>query len=361
MPRFMKRILILTLVLIAAVPATAIGRRRAVGKPSQYPPCSMITGTAAVTFTRDLGATLAPSAQSLRPVAYTYGLAAMIDEADTLMAWHGNDLLISTNAGCSWRVVESRSDWDFPPRLTPAIGGRMYIWSDNRRYLLRYDSRGLRTLKPPADFVGLGVDATNGERLRAAGNDGTIWESTDAGESWTHIASLTADPALFYRFVFNANDLDHIVAGTLISGAHVTRDGGRTWTRARVADRANVFELAISPADSNRVWAEGLDMGESRRHIYLSDDGGATFVPVVDEQPGVDLINGNVMAAHPTNKDVLYFVFGTKTYGYGTDFFRYDHAARRLTMTHNGHDDVNAITFSRRDPNVIYLGLEAED
>ena len=361
MPRFMKRILILTFILIAAVPATAIGRRRAVGKPSQYPPCAMITGTAAVTFTHDFGATLAPSAETLRPIAYTYGLAAMIDEADTLMAWHGDDHLISTNAGCSWRVVESRSDWDFPPRLTPAIGGRMYVWSDNRRYLLRYDSRGLSTLKPPADFVGLGVDAKNGERLRAAGSDGSIWESTDAGESWTRIASLDAEPPLFYRFAFDANDLDHIVAGTITTGAHVTRDGGRTWTTATGIGRANIFELAISPADSNRVWAEGIDLGESRRHIYLSNDGGATYVPVVDESAEIDLINGNVMAPHPTNRDVLYFVFGTHLFGYGTDLFRYDHRSRRVTKTHSQQDDINAIAFSRRDANLIYLGLEAAD
>ena len=358
----MKRLAITLLLLTLTVPAAAAAPRRSVGKPSLYPACAMVTGTAAVTFTHDFGATLAPSAESLRPIAYTYGLASMLDEPDTLMAWHGDDLLISTNAGCSWRVVESRSDWDFPPRLTPATGGRMYVWSDNRRYLLRYDSRGLSTLKPPADFVGLGVDKTNGEHLRAAGNDGTIWDSTDGGESFTQIGVLPSDPALFYRFVFDPNDLDHIVAGTIVTGAHVSRDGGRTWTRATgVGTSTNVFELAISPVDGNRVWAEGVDMGEGRRHIWLSNDGGATYVPVVDEQPGVDLINGNVMAAHPANKDVLYFVFGTHIFDYGTDLFRYDHAGRALTVTHSQQDDINAIAFSRRDPNLIYLGLEAAD
>jgi hypothetical protein len=361
MPRFMKRIAITLLLLTFTVPGAA-AKQRAAGKPVQHPPCAMITGTAAVTFTHDFGATLAPSAEFLRPIAYTYGLASMLDEPDTLMAWHGDDLLLSTDAGCSWRVVESRSNWDFPPRLTPARGGRMYVWSDNRRYLLRYDARGLRTLKPPADFVGLGVDRNDGEHLRAAGNDGTIWDSTDGGESFTQIGALANGPALFYRFVFDPNDLDHIVAGTIVTGAHVSRDGGRTWTRATgVGTSTNVFELAISPADGNRVWAEGVDMGEGRRHIWLSNDGGATYVPVVDEQPGVDLINGNVMAAHPANRDVLYFVFGTHIFAYGTDLFRYDHAGRALTVTHSQQDDINAIAFSRRDPNVMYLGLEAAD
>ncbi|HYR28274.1 MAG TPA: dispase autolysis-inducing protein, partial [Thermoanaerobaculia bacterium] len=241
-------------------------------------------------------------------------------------------------------------------------GGRMYVWSDNRRFLMRYDSRGLRTLKPPADFVGLGVDASNGEHLRAAGNDGSIWESTDGGESFTQIGALTADPALFYRFAFDPQNLDHILGGTIITGAHVSRDGGNTWTRAEGLGRStNAFEIAISPADGSRVWVEGLDMSESRRHIWVSDDGGTTFTAVVDEAPGIELVNGNLLAPHPTNKEVLYFVFGTHIFAYGTDLFRYDHAARSLTVTHNDHDDVNAIAFSRRDPNLMYLGIAAVD
>ena len=56
------------------------------------------------------------------------------------------------------------------------------------------------------------------------------------------------------------------------------------------------------------------------RHIYQSDDGGATYRPVVDEAPGVKLINGPVMAAHPTNRDVLYFIFGTHMFSTGRTF-----------------------------------------
>ena len=354
----MRRPAVLLLLLILALPSAA-ARRRSVRAPEQYPPCGLITGTAAVTFTHNSGATLAPSAESGRPLAYTYGLATMPDEPDTLFAWHGNDLLTSTDAGCSWRVVASNGEWDFPPRLTPARGGRLYIWSDNRLFLMRYDSRGLVKLKPPMDFIGLGVDAANGERLRAADINGVIWESVDAGETWNAIGSLRTDVPLFYRFVFDPNDLDHIVAGTLSTGAHVSRDGGVTWTRAAgLGNSTNVFELAISPVDSARVWAEGLDMDRSMRHIWVSSDGGLTFTPVVDEAADVNLINGNVMAAHPTNRDVLYFVFGTHLFDYGTDLYRFDLSSRTLSVTHSDHDDFNSIAFSRRDPNLMYLGIE---
>ena len=340
-----------------------MARRRVVRVPERYPLCSMITGTAAVTFTLDEGRTLAPSAEPLAPVAYTYGLAAL-DTPDTLIAWHRDDLLISNDAGCSWRVVANLPGSDFPPSITAAPGGRAYAWSENRSFLVRYDSRGAVKLKQPVDFMGLGVDPQNGEKLRAGGVDGTIWQSLDGGDSWDFFGKLDGAP-LYYRFVFDPANLDHVVAGTVSNGAYVSRDGGKTWTRsAGIGERlANVFTFAISPVDGNRVWAMGIDVDNTGdaahgRHIYLSDDGGASYRAVVDEAPGVKLINGPIMAPHPSNRDVLYFVFGTHVFQYGTDVFRYDAGTGALTMRHNEQNDVNAIAFSRKDPSVMYLGLE---
>ncbi|MGZ8851632.1 MAG: sialidase family protein, partial [Thermoanaerobaculia bacterium] len=157
------------------------------------------------------------------------------------------------------------------------------------------------------------------------------------------------------------NDLDHVVAGTVVNGAWVSFDGGKHWTRATgfVSERVNAFNFAISPVDGNTVWAMAIDMGDNdSRHIYLSRDGGATYTAVVDSGPDVTLVNGPVMAAHPTNRDVLYFVFGTFFQGYGTDLFRYDASTRELTKTNIRYSDVNAIAFLR---GVMYLGLEVEE
>jgi hypothetical protein len=361
MPRRMRTAVVL-LILAASLPAAA-AKRRAASPGRLFPQCSMITGTAGVTFTRDFGVSLTPSSEPLRPIAYTFGVAVMLDDASTVMAWHGNDLLISTDGGCSWRVVATNDEWDFPPTLTPAKGGRMYIWSDNRRFLLRYDARGLHALEPPADFIGFAAHDLNGEYLRAGGNDGTIWESSDGGETWRQTGFLETSVPLYYRFAIDSHDLGHIVAGTVSNGAYVSRDGGRTWTRATGIGRAgaNIFNAVISPADPSRVWAEGIDLAESRRYIWVSSDGGATYQPVVQEGPGVELINGNIMAAHPANKDLLFFVFGTHIFDYGTDLYRFDLNSRQLYVTHNSHDGINAIAFSQADPNLLYLGIAAVD
>ena len=329
----------------------------------------MVTGNSAVTFTRNEGFTLTPFAAAPQPIAYTYGLAAMIDQADTLVAWSGDDLLISDDAGCSWRVAATVEGADFPPKLEPARGGRVYAWSENRLFFVRYDARGAVKLRQPVEFVGVAVDPADADRVRAGGSDGTLWESVDAGETWNALGTKI-EAALVYRFAFDPHDLDRILVGTVTNGAYLSRDGGRNWTPATGFGNggANVFHLVFSPVDGNRVWAFAIDNDQSNtghashgRHIYLSDDGGATFRAVVDEQPGVKLVNGPAMAPHPTNRDVLYFIFGTHFDGYGTDLFRYDAKDAQLTMTHSTLDDVNAIAFSRRTPTVMYLGVETMD
>ncbi|HSP13636.1 MAG TPA: dispase autolysis-inducing protein [Thermoanaerobaculia bacterium] len=358
----MKRTLLYFSMLLLGFPAAAATRRRAVEVPSPFPACSMITGTPAVTFTRDHGATLAPTAERLSGIGYTYGLAAL-DAAGTLLAWHKNDLLISTDNGCSWRVAASFEDPEFPPRIAPAKGGRAYAWSDNRSFLVRYDGRGAIKLKQPIPFVGVGVDPVDGSHVRAGGSDGTIWETRDAGETWTRIAILTpaASPVIIYRFAFDPANLDHVLAGTTIDGTYASFDAGRTWQHSMsLFGHTNVFEVAVSPADPNTVWAEGIDLGEELRHLYLSRDGGASFRAVIDQTDSVHLINGNIMAAHPLLPDVLYFVFGTYFQNYGTDLYRFDAGSGSLTVTHSDYNDINAIAFSPLRPNLMYLGLEVE-
>lgn len=351
----MKRLgLVVTLVLVVTVAAAP--RRRAVTAPSLYPLCTMVTGTAGVTFTRDEGRTLAPIATPLIGTANTYGLAAL-ETPETVMAWNNDDLLVSTDAGCSWRVVATITGADFVPYLAPARGDRVYAWSDARAFLVRWDARGAATMKAPTEIVGLQADRSDPDRVRAGGTDGSIHESRDAGQTWELLGRVSAVST--YRVAFDPANLDHVVAGSLATGAHVSVDGGRTWTRATgLPPSSNAFNVVVSPADGNVVWAMANDLASSSKHIFLSRDGGRTYERVIDASADVTLVNGPVMAAHPTNPNILYFVFGTFFQGYGTDLFRYDAATRTLTKTHNDHDDINAIAFARDDANVMYLGLE---
>jgi hypothetical protein len=165
--------------------------------------------------------------------------------------------------------------------------------------------------------------------------------------------------ALVYRGAFDPANLDHAVVGTASTGAFVTFDGGRNWQRAEgLGQNFNVFNLVVSPAGGDVVWAMALNLGDESRHIYRSTDGGRSFAPVVGAGNGVTLINGPVMAAHPSNQDVLYFVFGTYFQDYGTDLFRFDASTRELRLMHHDFDDIDAIAFSPLNPDLMYFGLE---
>lgn len=318
----------------------------------------MITGTSGVAITRDEGLTLTPSAAPLRGIAYTYGLATL-DAPGTVAAWHKDDLLISNDAGCSWRVVATMQSPGSPPRLAAAGADRVYAWADNTEFLVRWDARGAKALKAPA-FVGFAVDPKNPDRLRAGSYDGSMWESRDAGETWT--ANGYAPSMNVYRFAFDPHDLDRVIVGTMVNGARLSVDGGHIWTTPQgLPERANVFNVVFSPADGRVVWAMAIDLADSSRHIYLSRDGGASFERVIDGGPDVTLVNGPVMAAHPTLPDVLYFVFGASFQGIGTTLYRYDAFSDSLTWTRNENHDVNAIAFARDDPRLMYLGLEREE
>ncbi len=65
------------------------------------------------------------------------------------------------------------------------------------------------------------------------------------------------------------------------------------------------------------------------------------------------------MAAHPEDIDILYWVFGTHVFDYGTDLYKYDAGEDSLTTTHNDHHGVNSIVFSPASSSVMYLGLES--
>lgn len=363
-------------ILVLLVAPRSWGQSRSVVRPHSarservaVPGCTIIEGTAAVTFTGNEGLTLTPTRSVLRGVVYTKGLVAL-GAPGNLLAATGTSLIRSVDHGCSWVAVGDLTGSEgFPPFLTAAGGDRAYAWADQRSDLFSIVGNSIRSLKSPVTaIIGLGVDRQSSDHLRIAGGDGSIWDSSDGGLTWARRPGIAPATNLFYRARFEESDLDHVVLGAASSGAFVSRDSGQSWTVARGLGEkgANIFELTISVADSRVVWATGIDLGEldanspsGGRHIYRSLDGGSSYTPVVDASPTVTIRNGPVMAAHPYNPNVMYFVFGTYFQQYGTDLYRYDAGTGQLTTAHNPHDGIDAIAFDRDNAAQMYLGLES--
>jgi hypothetical protein len=348
-------------------PARGPGDISDAGPPWRPPDCDEIVGSGAVTFSADQGATVTPTDRQLRPVTYTFGLVAL-GEPGLLRAGSGREILGSDDAGCTWRSLGAAGGANVPALTLRAAGARRaYGFGDNTAALVRIDDEEVVELRSPAGkagIVGLGVDPDDPDHVRLGDSRGRLWASTDAGESWAWLGVQAPTGSLAYRAAFDPQDLDHVLFGTLGEGVLMSTSGGDAWRRATGLGegRVNAFNVVVSPAQGEVVWTIALDLEQASeaksRRIFRSEDGGRSFEVVVESHEA-KLYNGNHMFPHPSDPDVLYFVFGSNFGDYGTDLYRYDYAADALTWTHNRwHDTV--IEFSPADPSVIYLGLSLE-
>ncbi|MEV6864480.1 hypothetical protein AB0M44_26160 [Streptosporangium subroseum] len=335
------------------------------------PTCQTVTGDGSVTFTRNEGRTIAPTSQVLKPVVYTSGLVAL-DRRDELLAVSNNLALSSKDAGCTWTPVGKVNGSYI--ELAAATDGRAYAW-DRDGSLTLVTPAGTTPLTSPAGALsGLGTDRHRGDHLRMADGAGQLYDSRDGGRTWKPTgvpAWPQSDILTVYTAVFDPSDMNHVVLGGSGTGARVTFNGGRTWAAAtglsKTGTRINVFSAVISPAAPHIVYAMGLDLTEldagapsGGRHIYTSHDGGRHFTPVVDQGNGITLPNGPLLAAHPSDPGILYFVFGTGWSGIGTDIYTYDSRRNRVTTTHNSYDRITSIAFNPSTPKVMYLGVAEE-
>jgi hypothetical protein len=334
------------------------------------PECSLVKGTAAITFSNDDGQTLAPTSGTLNGVGYTDGLIAL-DLPNTLLATYNSTILYSEDAGCSWR--ESQILPGGILKLVKAPGERAYAWSvyDPLAFQITLtDGRpNIRPLTPPVDRIfGLGTDPHNPDRLRIGGPGGLLIESSDAGQNWSKIGQPPegGQSGLDYFVGFDPANLDHVIYGGAVSGAFVSFDGGKNWTQAtglsQTGVKANAMSVALSPADPQVVWLMAIDLeaSDEGRHIFRSIDGGLTFRAVIDPTADVTITNGTSLFPHPTAANILYFQFGTSFMGTGTNLYRYDANTDQLTFSHNDYHGIGSIAFSPADPQWLYLGLEVE-
>lgn len=303
---------------------------------------------------------MAPVDEKLSGIAYTFGVAFL--GSTTLLSAHNYSLALSTDSGCTWRALGTLVLPDPFPMSITARDGRAYLWSDRRVNFVRYASERTTMLHAPLSVTGVGVDPAFPDHVRIGGTNGALWESMNGGTTWSPLYSVPVTNPYAYRVAFDPANLDHAVFGLLGEGAFVTFNGGKSYTHSSgLGSGFNAFSVAISPADSSTVWAEAYDLAANTRRIFLSRDGGSSFVPAIDQSPDVVLTNGTLIVPHPTDPNVLFFVFGAYFQSYGTNLYRYDAAAKTLTTTHFDLDGIDAITFSPLNPDVMYFGLEVVD
>ncbi|MCE9577886.1 MAG: dispase autolysis-inducing protein [Deltaproteobacteria bacterium] len=330
------------------------------------PTCTTIVGTGGVTFSRDQGATLAPTNPVLTATRYTKGLA-VLDEPGRIVAGHDGTVILSLDSGCSWTSIGDTGGDSVT--LTAAGLKRAYGYVDNGTTMVRIDDTTVTKLPSPGTgtILGMAADRDNPDHVRIGDSAAQLWDSTDGGETWAPLGVPAQANPLAYRATFDPKDLDHVLYSTASTGALRTIDGGTHWIPSTGTSSgqlgSNVFTTVFSPVDSQIAWAEGLEMVDintNTRHVWRSTDGGASWSVVLTQSADLSLQNGPPIFAHPTDPNVLYVVFGMSYQNYGTDLYRYDHATKMVTTTHNKFHRAFAIDFLPTDPSFMYIGVSLE-
>jgi photosystem II stability/assembly factor-like uncharacterized protein len=150
---------------------------------------------------------------------------------------------------------------------------------------------------------------------------GGLWRSTNGGLNFSPVSDNQVDlavgalafapsnPAVVYA---GMGDLDNSYVGT---GVLRSTDGGATWSRvsnASLPEPGYVEDLAVDPADPNRVYAaQDVSFNTTTNQlftsgVYVSTDGGVNWARTL---PG----RARNVAIHPTNPSVLYAAMRTAT------------------------------------------------
>lgn len=291
----------LTALLTCALAMPAIGqRRRSAHSVDRHPPnawttpaCDTVHGLPSVRFTLS-DARLSENA--LAPAVNTYASDVVVsDVANRLYAIFEDFIYRTDDAGCRWvRIAAGAREFR---RLVVGPDGTAYAWSFSGEKIIRVRAAAVSVLSLPEAVAGLGVDPADASHLWAVAKmRGTTYESFDGGATW-RVTGYPGIERAVNAVSFDPSDSSHIVLGADGEIAQ-TLDGGATWKRTSVNTR--VFEIALSPADTDVIWLSGIFLPTLQEMIIRSEDGGASFSTVF-VHPLEARFNRSRLAPHPTD------------------------------------------------------------
>ncbi len=145
--------------------------------------------------------------------------------------------------------------------------------------------------------------------------DGGVWESNDAGRTWTpifdaqnvasigSIAVAPSNPKILYVGTGEADMRSDIAYG---DGVYRSGDGGRTWRHAGLTDTRQIGAIVVDPHDPNVAYAAALGHQygpNEQRGVFKTVDGGATWTKVLYKD---DNTGATALAIDPADSKTIY-------------------------------------------------------
>lgn len=257
---------------------------------------------------------------------------------------------IGTVGGGVWKTTDGGATWqwltpDFPVlaaqsiAMAPSDHDVLYVGTGESFYnvdtingdgILKSIDRGATwtqlasTAGNPAfnNVARIIVDPTDPDVVLAAVTTGfyktgiysnsSIMKSTDGGTNWTEVYTA-ASPVRVQQLVSDPTDFDVLYATAATAGILKSTDRGDTWAPSNtgITDFTGRFELAVSPVDHNLLFAAAEGASPHPSKLWMSTDGGATWVLTNPVGGDPNWLNGqgwydNTLVCHPTDPDVVY-------------------------------------------------------
>lgn len=164
-------------------------------------------------------------------------------------------------------------------------------------------------------LTSLAVDPNDRDHVWAGGAAGGVFESRDAGNTWTpvfdaqpvlNVGALATHPtssAIVYVGLGEANGAGYSYDG---DGVYRTLDGGLTWQHLGLEATRRIGRIAIDPVNPQRVFvaaAGNVYVSDTWRGVYRTLDGGTTWTNVLFVAPTAGAID---VAIDPSNPSRIY-------------------------------------------------------
>ncbi len=236
----------------------------------------------------NLGISCIAMAPSNHDVLYA-GTGESFFNIDTM---NGNGILKSVDRGQTWTQLASTVD---DPRFNNIS----------------------RIIVDPTDPDVVVASATTGIYKWFTQPTSSIFRSTDGGATWTEVytensVSSFGTPKRILQVIADPTNFNRQYASVDEKGILRSLDGGLTWAPAStgITDSTGRFELAISPVNSNYVFASAE--GAAHSELWVSVDGGDNWFETF-EQGGNEpnWLGGqgwydNTIVCHPTDPATVY-------------------------------------------------------
>ncbi|MDE3154478.1 MAG: hypothetical protein KGN76_05210, partial [Acidobacteriota bacterium] len=122
---------------------------------------------------------------------------------------------------------------------------------------------------------------------------GGVWETNDAGRTWTpifdkepiaSIGAIAVAPSDSNVIYVGSGEADMRSSVSYGNGMYVSRDAGRTWTHIGLTDTQQIGAILVDPQDANTVYVAALGHAygaNAERGVFKTTDGGRTWKKVL--------------------------------------------------------------------------------